>query len=394
MVAGTMARDIPQKLAELGRIRIGDREPNKSGSGNHPHKLAHFRLTSPNRSLLHYAAVLYGGEVQPWTGERAPQDETGRYTHYELYTTTNEIEVLIPTFSAISLGFEKWSGAGCLLRCTGEVITGCPLQEALIGTACQCPAEEEEREALAKLGKACWRILRLNVLLPDLPGVGCWRLDTKGKNATGELRGTLALLQRAGMAHDIIEATLCLEQRTTRIPGEGEGRGTLHYAVPVLVPRYTPRQILSGASQVLLTPAPAQAMLPPALAETIAQLYGDPAQQPAGEDGMQHIMDIERAILAQHGNIEQWWQWAERRFKTARADFTIAHYAEFLAKVQQAAQERATRSATGSGSSASLQPQDATQASTGTPTEDSQESEDLFTKEEAQEKRAEEFGNG
>src|SRR5262245_1855137 len=107
-MATAMVRTLPKKLTELGRIRIGDREANKRGDGTHPHKLDTFRLTSSNGSLLKYAAALYGGEVHPWEGEGAPKDEHGRPQHFELYTTANSMDVLIPTMSAVSLSFEIW----------------------------------------------------------------------------------------------------------------------------------------------------------------------------------------------------------------------------------------------------------------------------------------------
>lgn len=282
-----MIRNLPKKMTELGRIRIGDREPNSSGRGTHPHKLGVFRLTAPNPSLLHFAASTYGGDVRPWVGEGAPKDDHERPTQFELYTTANAMDVLIPTFSAVSVDFEQWSAGGCQRRCTGEEITHCPLQEALIGTACTCPADEQERGEMAKTGKACARILRLNVILPDLPGMGTWRLETKGYYATAELLGTLDMLQMAGQEHQIIEATLRLEERTVKRPGRGEGKGTLKFVVPVLWPKYTPRQIMASAAErgLLLMAPPAPAV--PALLEGkplethIADLYGEPADYAA-----------------------------------------------------------------------------------------------------------------
>lgn len=279
-----MQRTLPKKLTELGRIRIGDREENKSGRGTHPHKLETFRLTSSNRSLLHFAANAYGGEVCPWEGEGAPRDAYQRPTQFELYTTVNTLDVLIPTFSAVSLSFEQWSAGGCQRRCTGEFITHCPLQEMLRGTECTCPADEQVRAELAKTGKACARILRLNVLLPDLPGMGVWRLETKGYYATAELLGTLDMLQMAGQEHAIIEAALRLELRTVKRLGKGEGKGTLQFVVPVLWPKFTPRQMLSAAAQrgqLLMTPADMQQE---------PRLLDAPAEQAKGLNG--HIADL------------------------------------------------------------------------------------------------------
>jgi Recombination directionality factor-like len=332
-------RAVPKKLSELGRIRIGMREPNKSGEGTHPKKLAHFRLTSANGSLLGFAAQLYGGAVEPWDDEWAPHDEYHRPTQFELYTRTDAIDVLIPTFSAISLSFERWGKAGCQQRCTGEVILDCPLQEALIGQACTCPIDDHERAELAEHGKACARILRLNVLLHDLPGIGVWRLETKGFYATAELMGTLDMLQMAGQEHQIIEAVLRLEQRSVKRVGEGKGKGTLQFAVPVLWPRFTGKQILTGAAHVLLAPGPMPE--PPGLAKHIADLYGDPAVHPSGEGGAEYMARIEAVIAAQPGwNVPAWDTWATRRFRKPTEAFTTAEWQEYLDRVERAARER------------------------------------------------------
>jgi Recombination directionality factor-like len=333
-----ITRDVPRKLSELGRIRIGNREPNKSGRGTHPHKLAHFRFTSSNRSLLHFAAQAYGGEVEPWDDEWAPHDEDGRPTQYELYTTADALQVLIPTMSAVSLSFEQWSASGCQRRCTGAMIVSCPLQESLEGTACTCPEDDQERARLAADGQACFRILRLNVLLPDLPGAGVWRLETKGFFATAELLGTLDMLQMAGKEHTIIEAVLRLEQRTVKRVGKGEGKGTLQFAVPVLWPTFTPRQLLAGASQVLLTPPPRPAT-PPALAQHVADLCGDEAALSLAASA--YMPQIEAAILANEGQVEPWYVWAERRFTKKRTEFAADDWRVFLEKVREQSQKRA-----------------------------------------------------
>jgi hypothetical protein len=268
-----MLRALPKKASELGRIRIGDLEPNKKGGGTHPRKLENFRLTSNNKPLLHLAANLYGGEVQDWP--EAPT--TGQW---ELYTTTNSLDVLIPTFSAITISYEVWSGGGCQRRCNGERITHCPLDEDQIGRDCVCPADEQERGKLAQDGKACARILRLNVILPDLPGTGVWRLDTKGFYATAELLGTLDMLKEAGAEHMMIEALLRLEQRSVkRVVGGQPKSTTLKFAVPTLWPKYTFRQIASaGAARGLLMTASTMDVQAKTLAQHVGDVYGDDAQ--------------------------------------------------------------------------------------------------------------------
>lgn len=265
-----MIRTIPKKLTELGRIRIGWQEPNKNGKGKHPAKLNIFRLTSANKPLLHYAARLYGGDVTPWDDAPTP----GKF---ELFTTANAIDVLIPTASAVSVSYEVWSGGGCQKRCNGCLITA-HADISRMGQPCECPDDEQARTEAAKTGAACARILRLNVLLPDLPGMGVWRLESKGYYATSELMGTLEMLQGAGLDGTIIEAVLRLEERMDKKAG-----ATRRYVVPVLWPKYTPRQILAGGRYAMIE-APAEEQK--TLQEHISDLYGDraPRQGSASAD--------------------------------------------------------------------------------------------------------------
>lgn len=297
-----MPRHIPRKLTELGRIRLGDRQANSSGKGDHPHKLDKFRLTSSNKPLLEYAARHpdIGGAVSLWG------DAPGEGKQWQLYTGTDALDVVIPTFSAVSLSYERWSTAGCEQRCTGEFITHCGRKETLIGTECVCPADDMERARLAQEGKACARILRLNVILPDLPGTGFWRLDTKGFYATAELLGTLGLLKEAGAEHVMIEAVLRLEQRTTK--KVGANGGTLHFAVPVLWPKYTFRQIAAAkeAQQGLLMEPqsePSPLVLVESAAKAADDLYGDGAGDIFRKESpqMSSAMDTTDALASIHG---------------------------------------------------------------------------------------------
>lgn len=333
-------RALPKKITELGRIRIGDREENKSGNGTHPRKLEFFRFTSSNKPLLHAAANMYGGEVVPWEGEGAQAGQ------FELYSTVNAIDVLIPTASAISISYEQWRAGGCTVRCTGEKISHSPLKESLIGAACTCPADDHERASLAKDGKACARILRLNVILPDLPGMGLWRLETKGFYATAELIGSLEMLQMS--QHQIVEAALRLEQRTVKRFQNGKST-PFQFAVPVLWPKFTPRQMLAAADRsVLLMHPPEQKALPPAeaLKALAADLYGDdrtipnmaqpssrtaPPQTemhgvehdaiPPQKTGGQSFIDELTALMEQHGEtpdaIQAYWHAACQHFKVS-----------------------------------------------------------------------------
>jgi len=106
-----------------------------------------------------------------------------------------------------------------------------------------------------------------------------------------------------------------------------------------------------------LTPPPDDAPIAPDDHEAnVTALFGEPvnptapealhrdtgAFQPAGEAGLPYIAQIEAAILAQHGVVEDWFVWAERtRFKKPRVQFTEADYQSFLQVVRDQAAKNA-----------------------------------------------------
>jgi Recombination directionality factor-like len=199
------------KLQELGRIRTGNQISTTSGKMR-PARLETFRLTSENKPRLHAAANLYGGEVVPW--EEAPQ---GR--QWQLITETNSLPVTVPPFATISQCWERWSGGGCQIRCDGERIIHAENPEWLNGV-CQCPDDPAERNTLANKGEACQPVTRLNVLLHEVPGIGVWRLDTRGFYAGSELMAIVPFLQKASAENQYLACDLQLETRQVKRAGQ------------------------------------------------------------------------------------------------------------------------------------------------------------------------------
>jgi hypothetical protein len=85
--------------------------------------------------------------------------------------------------------------------------------------ACLCDPEQRE----------CKPHTRLNVLLPDVAGVGAWRLDTQGYYAATELTGTVDLLEIATMRGVLLPARLRIDQRSVLRDGQ-----TKRFPVPTL----------------------------------------------------------------------------------------------------------------------------------------------------------------
>lgn len=219
-----------QKYRRLGRIRMGDKQPNSSGRGDHPSKLREWRITSPSAELLAAAAESYGGDVRRWEGAPGDGDQ------YELYTQSESLDVAIPPIldgapitAAFDQHMEFWTKGGCARRCDGEV-------NSLDGSACVCPVNDVDRMkegrslAAIKEGRGtCAITTRLNVLLYRVPDIGIFQLVTLGYYAATELGGAVSILHQANAAGRPQPARLRIEARTSVKDGK-----TSNYIVPVL----------------------------------------------------------------------------------------------------------------------------------------------------------------
>lgn len=214
---------IQRRMMQLGRVRLGEKGPK-----GEPKKLTTFRFTSASRVLLEAVAAKHGGTVQEWQG--APDEG-----YFEVTTLASSLDIVLPpVFSdadgrpttSYSQWFESWSGGGCQRRCDG-------LTEMLSSKPCMCNPEARQ----------CKTTTRVSFMLPDIPGLGVWRLDTHGEYAAIELPGTLEMLTLAASEHKFIPAVLRAEQRTKKVPGEG----TRRFVVPVIdLPHVTVNQLAAG----------------------------------------------------------------------------------------------------------------------------------------------------
>lgn len=213
--------DIQRRMVEVGRIRMGHQVA--AASGRRPAKLEHWRLTSRDSSRLEAAGELYGGTVKPWAE---------RDGEFELFTTTAELPILLLPGQTLSQWYESWTAGGCTRRCDGE-------RETISEEPCICDTE-------GKKERTCKPTTRLSVMLPDVPGLGCWRLESHGYYAAVELSGTAAMLEAATARGQLLPARIRIDQRS-----KVEGGKTTKYAVPVIDIDITMRQALPGASAPL-----------------------------------------------------------------------------------------------------------------------------------------------
>ena len=211
--------DLQQRMMEKGRIRLGHKVTGTTRAGKaytRPAKLETFKLTSSDEATVHDAADLYGGQVEPFNA--------GEYGVVTDAVALNVI--LVPGEMGWSQWREMWGNKVCHRRCDG-------VRETISDGPCQCPADPAERAAQAAQGKACKDTTRLSVMLPDLPGLGLWRLESHGYYAATELAGTIAILSMLAPG-TLVRGRLLAEQRSvTRIAPDGTVK-TNNFVVPVL----------------------------------------------------------------------------------------------------------------------------------------------------------------
>jgi hypothetical protein len=249
-----MLLDLQRRMAEIGRVRIGQKVLTRSGKMA-PAKLESFRITSASRDLIDACAELYGGEVLEWKPKpTAPQQ-------WEVVTEATVLNIVLAPGQALSQFWERWSGGGCDRRCDG-------FTEQKGDQPCVCPADYEERRQLAASGKACKPTTRFSFMLRDIPVIGLLRLETHGMYAAMELSGMADLLERITASGAYVPATLRLDQRSKL-----EGGKTIHFAVPVVEIHRTVTQVAEilaadGGNMGVAALAPAAVKALPAATET------------------------------------------------------------------------------------------------------------------------------
>ena len=263
--------DIQRRGQQIGRLRIGQQVQASNGKMR-PARLDTFRFTTGSRTTADAIAELFGGKVREWHGE------------FEVITGKSEIGVTVPPRDeVVSQWYEKWTAGGCERRCDSQ-------HEQISNGPCLCPhaadpsdseevaATALERARLAKLNppKACGLVTRISVMIPDLPGLGVFRLDTGSYYAATEIGDSAALMQVARDRGVFLPAILRIEHRQRVAGGQ-----TKKFPVPVLEVLTTFRDLATGA----IERAGVAAQLPPAPGEqrrAIAASPAVPVQREAG----------------------------------------------------------------------------------------------------------------
>lgn len=256
--------DLQRRLREIGRIRIGEKVETSSGKSR-PAKIDTFRLTSRDQRVIEAASDVWGGDVTMW-------DDAPDGPQWQVYLATKEIPVVVPPGDmSFSQAYEQWTAGGCKVRCDGR-------WDHQGDTACHCDPT----------ARACDIHSRLSLILPDVPGLGMWRLDTQSYYAAVELGGVVDLCAAQSAQGVMLPARLRLEQRSVKRVANGKTQ-TRKFAIPVLDLDIHPLALSSGANAVtgeigsgvageletprVLTPVPPpDASLAPTVAEQMAAI--------------------------------------------------------------------------------------------------------------------------
>ncbi len=222
---------LQRQARELGRLRAGTTEPTSSGRGVRPARSKTWILTSHQRAYLDAAAEQWGGRVEEWE----PQGNGAKA--WRVITEAVSVDAILPPGDPLSQHYEMWSKGGCQRRCDGQT-------EQLSQKPCLCLAQFGEEFHLQPPEQACRPHTRLNLILPDIPDLGVWRVESKGFYAANEIAASIDLIRNATGGNVMVPVRLRIEPRKRVAQGQ-----TKQFPVIVVEIRgATAGQILSGAA--------------------------------------------------------------------------------------------------------------------------------------------------
>jgi hypothetical protein len=260
------------RFRELGRLRMGQKVPARNGR-TRPEKLETFRLTSTDPHLIKRASDLYGGKPGWW--DDAPGWNADKQTgvrQAQVVVEAAAIPVKVPGELSWSQAMEAWTAAKCIRRCNGDAMD--------TGEPCKCREEMDEgRPAI------CKPYSRVNLILPELPGWGFWRLETHGWEAAREFIPMVVMAARFGPDETY---RLRIDPRSKKGEDEQGRPVTYQFGVPVLDTDRTPAELFSRQADQLAIESPDQPSGPAAATprgatgpDTTSSPPDEPASAPA-----------------------------------------------------------------------------------------------------------------
>lgn len=258
---GSRIITLQRQARELGRLRTGYSVPNEDPT-KRPRAVRSqtWIVSSHAEHYVQAAAEIWGGTVEKWQpqGNGAPQ--------WRVITEAPSLDAILPPGDPLSQSYELWSAGGAQRRCDG-------MTETLSDSPCLCRAQWGDAfHETAPLGKACKMTTRLNVILPEMPDIGAWRVETHSYHAANEIAAAVDVLKGSIGEAALIPVRLRIEQRT-RV---AQGKTKQFPVVAVELRGGTAGQVLAGAVQ-----APAVGASSAPAIEGGSQPQATPAQDPA-----------------------------------------------------------------------------------------------------------------
>lgn len=284
---------LQRQARELGRLRTGYTDC--SGPKPRPVRSSTWIITSHAKHYLEAAAKVWGGQVEAWRplGNGAQQ--------YRVITEATCLDALLPPGDPLSQSYEYWTRGGAQRRCDG-------MTETITDQPCVCRAKWGDAFwETAPRDAACKITTRLNVILPEMPDIGAWRVETHSYYAANEMAAAVDVLKGSIGADALIPVRLRIEQRTRVANGQ-----TKHFPVVAVELRgATAGQVLSGAVRVLATGAGVPVAAVGGSGEGQAAIEGP---RPDPDTGGQ---DSEDLVAAAHGaatldELREVWRRAQR----------------------------------------------------------------------------------
>jgi Recombination directionality factor-like len=200
-----------RRFPRLGKIRLGKRVPNKSGNGDHPVEVDYFIL-DPSTPV-------------PEERERLIQEFKKKYGD-----EPKSIDIMLPhpDINLFFPQFFKRYGGNHLLKCVGDgEMAECSSVENAAGLEIVGDSERGWKKVRCAgtvcpyyQNRQCAERGTLNVLLPQLPGIGCWQIETGSYHGiVGVNSGLDGVRNACGRVHMI---PLKLERRPIETNFEGK----------------------------------------------------------------------------------------------------------------------------------------------------------------------------
>ena len=185
---------LQRQARELGRLRTGLTD------GKKPMRSETWIVTSHAEHYVEAAAAEWGGVVEKW------QPQGSGAAQWRVITDTTCLDAILPPGDPLSQSYEMWSRGGCQRRCDG-------ITEQLSDAPCLCIAAHGDSWYEQAKGTVCSAHTRLNVILPQMPDIGVWRMETGSFYAANEIAAHVDLIRNATGGNIAVPIRLRMEQR-------------------------------------------------------------------------------------------------------------------------------------------------------------------------------------